>query len=86
MTPAFDEETARRVDALKRDATHWYEFLRFYGDRFVYYDCRRCGAIAFPTTGYCSRWCKECDAYDSEGRARLGLRRNHRETVRLKNV
>lgn len=32
----------------------------------AYADCTRCGAPAHPTTGYCSRFCWECDVYDRE--------------------
>lgn len=28
--------------------------------------CRRCSAPAHPTTGYCSRFCWECDVFDRE--------------------
>ncbi len=41
------------------------EYVRsMWGQRFAYANCHRCHAPAFPTAGYCSRFCEECDVYD----------------------
>jgi hypothetical protein len=43
-------------------------WMLYYPQRLAYADCIRCGELAFPTSGYCSRYCHECDLYDDERR------------------